>query len=106
MRNMKLIATLLVIGLVAVHAFPRYTTQSKDGVTGTDVQNPDGTQGSTDSSNVPNIPVTLEGDDFSSGDDSTEEGSGDEIPEYDVLIEGEMNDGEDSEESDESSTED
>ncbi|QQL10000.1 Cy38.1 [Cynomolgus cytomegalovirus] len=104
MQNMKLIAILLAIGLVAVHALPRYTTQDKDGITGTDVGNPDGTQG--DDSGVSKIPITLEGDDLPSGDDIAEEGSGDEIPAYDVFIEGEMNDGDNSEESDEGSTED
>ncbi|AAP50565.1 rh38 [macacine betaherpesvirus 3] len=88
-----------------VLSFYRYTTQDKDGVTGTDVGNPDGTQGNDDSG-VSKVPITLEGDDLPSGDDSTEEGSGDEIPAYDVFIEGEMNDGENSEESDEGSTED
>ncbi|QQL09663.1 Ba38.1 [Baboon cytomegalovirus] len=91
MRNLKLIAALVIIGLVAVHAIPRKTTT--DGGDKSTLHTEAGTQ--TDGSDSHSTHITTE--DGSGGDTSGDssgdisgDGSGSGEDEYDVLIEGEL----------------
>ncbi|AEV80387.1 glycoprotein UL22A [Cercopithecine betaherpesvirus 5] len=107
MRNLQLIATLLVIGLVAVHAIPRRTTDENKKTTSTDLSNQ--TDDGTGFSSTYHGPLTRNDSQEGSGDSSGEgsgEGSAEEDAEYDVLIEGELNDDDSQNNSGESSEDD
>ncbi|AEV80570.1 glycoprotein UL22A [Cercopithecine betaherpesvirus 5] len=111
MRNLQLIATLLVIGLVAVHAISRRTTDENKKTTNTDLSNQ--TDGGAGFSSTYDGALTRNDSQEGSGDSSgegsgegSEEGSGEEDAEYDVLIEGELNDDDSQNNSGESSEDD